>query len=77
MTATMTLVELCRRARPELACLDDLGRPLLGVVGVVERVGAERGCDALADPGFALDVLTAANGSGDAATSGGCWNFCA
>jgi hypothetical protein len=32
----------------------------------VERVGAERGCAALADPGFALDVLTAANGSGEA-----------
>jgi len=40
------------------------------VVGVIERVGAARGCDALADPGFALDVLTAANGDGDAATVG-------
>jgi site-specific recombinase XerD len=67
---TATVVELCRRARPELACLGELGRPLLAVVGVIERVGATRGCDALADPGFALDVLTAANGQGDAATVG-------
>jgi hypothetical protein len=61
---TATVVELCRRARPEFACLGDLGGPLLAVVGVIERVGATRGCDALADPGFALDVLTAANGHG-------------
>jgi integrase/recombinase XerD len=69
MSAT-TLVELCRRARPELACLGELGGPLLAVVGVIERVGATRGVDALADPGFALDVLTATNGEGDAATVG-------
>ena len=73
--STTTLLELCRRARPELACLGELGRPLLPVVGVVEQVGAGRGCDALADPGFALDVLTAANGSGDAATVGRVLDF--
>jgi hypothetical protein len=75
MTATMTLAELCRRARPELACMGELGRPLLAVVTVVEQVGAGRGCDALADPGFALDVLTAADGSGDAATVGRVLDF--
>jgi integrase len=67
---TAALAELCRRARPELACLGELGRPLLAVLGTIERVGATRGCDALADPGFALDVLTAANCDGDAATVG-------
>lgn len=75
MTATVTLVELCRRARPELACLGELGGPLLAVLGVVERIGAERDCDALADPGFALDVLTAADGAGDAATVGRVLDF--
>jgi hypothetical protein len=72
---TATLVELCRRARPELACLGELGRPLLAVVGVIERVGLTRGVDALADPAFALDVLTATNGEGDAATVGRVLDF--
>jgi integrase/recombinase XerC len=73
MTTSVALVDLCRRARPELACLGELGRPLLAVVTVVERVGAARGCDALADPGFALDVLTGADG--DAATVGRVLDF--
>jgi integrase/recombinase XerD len=72
---TATLVELCRRARPELACLGELGWPLQAVVGVIERVGLTRGVDALADPAFALDVLTATNGEGDAATVGRVLDF--
>lgn len=75
MTATVTLVELCRRARPELACLGELGGPLLAVLGVVERIGAQRDCNALADPGFALDVLAGADGAGDAATVGRVLDF--
>ena len=70
-----SLLDVCRRARPELACLGELARPLLAVVEVVERLGAQRGCDALADPGFALDVLTTVNGSGDAATVGRVLDF--
>lgn len=70
-----TMTELCRRARPELACLGDLGLPLLAVLGVVERIGAERQDDALADPGFALEVLTAASATADAATVGRVLDF--
>ncbi len=70
-----SLLDVCRRARPELACLGELARPLLAVVEIVERLGAQRGCDALADPGFALDVLTTVNGSGDAATVGRVLDF--
>jgi site-specific recombinase XerD len=67
------LVELCARVRPELACLGELGRPLLdvvGVVGVVERRGAGRDTAVLADAGFALDVLSAVGPAGDAAVVG-------
>lgn len=71
---TTTIVELCARARPELACLGDLGRPLLAVVTVVERLGADRDSGALADAGFALDVLSAA-GAGEAATVGRVLDF--
>jgi hypothetical protein len=39
---TASLGELCQRARPELACLGELGRPLLEVVTVVERRAAGR-----------------------------------
>ncbi|MCU1388071.1 MAG: tyrosine recombinase XerD [Ilumatobacteraceae bacterium] len=53
------LLDLCERIRPELACLGDLGRQLLDVVGVIERVGASRSIAALDEPSFALDVLTA------------------
>ena len=56
MTAP-TLTAVCGRARPELACLGDLGSALVATLGVVERAGAGRGADALTDPGFALDVL--------------------
>lgn len=44
------LVELCQRVRPELACLGELGLPLLDAVAVVERIGATRDTGALADP---------------------------
>lgn len=74
MSAT-AITELCRRARPELACLGDLGLPLRAVLSVVERIGAEWENDALADPGFALDVLTAASGTADAATVGRVLDF--
>ena len=70
----MTLFEVCQRARPELACLGELGRPLLEIVVVVERLAAGRDVDALADPGFALDVLTAATVTPP--SSGGCSTFC-
>lgn len=70
-----SLVELCQRARPELACLGQLGGPLVAVVGVVEHVGATRDVDALADPGFALDVLSAAGPDGDASTVGRVLDF--
>jgi integrase len=71
----VTLTGLCVRARPELACLGELGRPLLGVLGVVERVGCERGLDALGDPLFALDVLTAAGPGVEAAVVGRLLDF--
>ena len=69
----MTLLEVCQRARPELACLGELGRPLLEIVVVVERLAEGRDVGTLADPGFALDVLTAANG--DAAVIGRVLDF--
>lgn len=61
-----SLGELCQRARPELACLGELGRPLLDVVTVVERRAAVKEASVLADPVFALDVLTAAGPGTDA-----------
>ena len=64
------LTELCQRVRPELACLGELGRPLLDVVGVIERLGVARGITALAEPGFALDVLAADGPDSDAAVVG-------
>lgn len=66
---------VCQRARPELACLGELGRPLLAVVSVIERIGADRDAAALADPTFALDVLTAVNGAGDPAVVGRVLDF--
>ena len=54
------LIELCQRVRPELACLGELGRPLLDVVTVVERLAGDADVDVLAEPAFALDVLAAA-----------------
>lgn len=42
MTAT-PLRDPCQRARPKLASLGELGRPLLDTVVVIERVGGE--CD--------------------------------
>lgn len=66
------LVALCQRVRPELACLGDLGGPLLDVVSVVERLSVDRGTEALADPGFALDVLA---GGGDPAVIGRVLDF--
>lgn len=69
----MAMTTLCQRARPELACLGELGRPLVAVLGVVERIGAARTVDALDDPGFALDVLT--SGGGDPAMVGRVLDF--
>jgi site-specific recombinase XerD len=65
-----TLIDLCQRVRPELACLGELGHPLLDVIGVIERLGAGRDVAVLADPGFALDLLTTAGPAGDAAVVG-------
>jgi len=69
------LTGLCRRVRPELACLGDLGAPLVAMLDVVERAGATRGLDALADPTFALDVLTAAGPGTDPAVVGRVLDF--
>jgi integrase len=67
MTADVTLGPLCERARAELACLGDVGLPLVELLGIVQRVGGGRGNDALGDPGFALDVLAAAGPGTEAA----------
>jgi integrase len=72
---TASLAELCQRARPELACLGELGRPLREVVTVVERRAAGRDGSVLADPVFALDVLTAAGPGTDAAVVGRVLDF--
>jgi hypothetical protein len=72
---TGNLIELCQRVRPELACLGDLGRPLLDVVTGIERLGAGRDTGALADAGFVLDILTAAGPAGDAAVVGRVLDF--
>ena len=72
---TASLGELCQRARPELACLGELGRPLLEVLTVVERRAAGRDGSVLADPVFALDVLTAAGPGTDAAVVGRVLDF--
>ena len=53
------LGDTCRRARPQLASLGELGQPLLAVLATVECVAGARGPEVLADPGFALEVLTA------------------
>jgi integrase len=66
---------LCRRVRPELSALGELGGPLVDVLEVVERAGGTRGLDTLADPGFALDILTAADPSADAAVVGRVLDF--
>jgi integrase/recombinase XerD len=71
----LSLVELCQRIRPELACLGDLGRPLLDVVTVIERVAGSNTATALSEPAFALDVLTAAGGEADAAVVGRVLDF--
>lgn len=65
------LTELCRRVRPELACLGDAGVPLIGLLGVVERAGAGRTVDVLTDPAFALEVLTSIDPGTDPALVGG------
>lgn len=70
-----SLAALCERVRPELACLGDLGEPLLDVVTVVERVGRALTVSALAEPAFALDVLTAAGRGADAAVIGRVLDF--
>jgi integrase/recombinase XerD len=69
------LVELCQRVRPELACLGELGRPLLDVVTVIERVGATRDVTVLNEPSFALDVLTGAGVGCDSASVGRVLDF--
>jgi hypothetical protein len=35
------LIELCQRIHPELACLGDLGLPLLDVVTMIERLAGD------------------------------------
>ncbi|MGH9214191.1 MAG: tyrosine-type recombinase/integrase [Acidimicrobiales bacterium] len=70
-----SLTLLCGTVRPELACLGDLGAPLVAMLGLVERTGADRGTDALADPTFALDVLTAAGPGTDPAVVGRVLDF--
>lgn len=60
--STTTLAAVCEQVRPELASLGDLGTALVATLRVVERAGGGRGTDALMDPGFAIDVLTAEPG---------------
>ena len=74
MTNTVQLTELCQQIRPELACLGELGRPLLDVVAVIEQVGASRTIAALDEPTFALDVLSA-RGSHDPKSIGQLLDF--
>ena len=71
----VSLPALCARVRPELAALGDIATPLLSALAVVERAGASLSADALADPGFALDVLTAAGPGTEAATVGRVLDF--
>jgi integrase len=70
-----TVSTLCQRVRPELACLGDAGVPLVDLLGVVERAGAGRDRGVLEDPGFALDVLTAAGPHADPALVGRVLDF--
>ena len=74
VTTSIWLFDLCQRIRPELACLGELGQPLLDVVTVIERLGDTQTVAVLSQPGFALDVLTAGNGS-DAASVGRVLDF--
>lgn len=74
VTTSIKLFDFCQRIRPELACLGELGRPLLDVVTVIERLGGTQTITVLSQPGFALDVLTAGNGS-DAASVGRVLDF--
>jgi integrase len=71
----VSLPVLCARVRPELGALGDVAVPLLSVLAVVERAGASLSAEALADPGFALDVLTAAGPGVEAATVGRVLDF--
>jgi hypothetical protein len=70
-----TLADLCERSRPALAALGDLGTPLLGVLGAVERASQAGGVELLDDPGFALDVLTTAGPGTDPAVVGRLLDF--
>lgn len=74
VTTSMKLFDLCQRIRPELACLGELGQPLLDVVTVIERLGGTQTITVLSQSGFALDVLTAGNGN-DAASVGRVLDF--
>lgn len=69
------LAELCGRVRPELACLGELGAPLIDALGVVERADDGRDVGALSDPSFALDVLAAGGPGGDPAVVGRVLDF--
>ena len=69
------LVELRGRVRPELACLGELGAPLVEALALVEQTGAGRDLSALADPAFALDVLACAGAQTDAAVVGRVLDF--
>jgi integrase len=69
------LIDLCQRIRPELACLGNLGQPLLDVVTVIERLADEADVSVLAEPTFALDVLAASGPTADAAVIGRVLDF--
>jgi hypothetical protein len=73
--STDTLGGLCQRVRPELACLGELGRPLLDVVAVIERLAGSSAVSRLSEPAFALDVLSAAGISADPAVIGRLLDF--
>lgn len=73
--SALTLPSLCQRVRPELAALGDAGTPLVALIDVVARAGTGHPGDALADPGFALDVLTAAGPGTDPALVGRLLDF--
>ena len=75
MSATDTLAGLCQRIRSDLASLGELGRPLLDIVTVIERLAGDAAVSALSDPAFALDVLTAAGTDADPAVIGRVLDF--
>jgi site-specific recombinase XerC len=53
------MIELCGRAGAELCSLGELGPAILVVVDAAQATANGRGVEALSDPAFALEVLTA------------------